>query len=407
MLEHLAFVPAPGGVAPGRVLAVVGASDGPRVTVPVEYRSGAPMRLEAPAGQYFAGTRLDILALPATGGERIVGQVPLGVDLGTVRVGTVAAAAVEGEDGPRLYAMDARRLRRRANEGLGRASFPTAYAVDDLTLGVLWAVTNLDESLLDDDGALDRSLRTMATYEALPSSTATSANIHDLSPVSEMWLGSQFCADHIRRHSDRLTAQPNFWTREQRGEEASAWLLFAHKLHYLRTYAGHAGTELPQRSFCVPASTVAASSRPERVLLFLAAALMESFRIQVNVIDAPEYASVPGFVTDSARRAIVATWVGAESLWHVDVPDQRPTLREFSDALGFARAHSVAAGPTPSARLEALVGYLGLNWAWLVTRCAELGEYGAAGLISPRSRLLSTEGVDRACQFVGSFAAAR
>lgn len=44
-----------------------------------------------------------------------------------------------------------------------------------------------------------------------------------------MWLGSRFCAGHILRHTDTLTDIPAFWTREQRGEEASTSLLFAHK----------------------------------------------------------------------------------------------------------------------------------------------------------------------------------
>ncbi|MGX7829785.1 hypothetical protein ACTG9Q_32340 [Actinokineospora sp. 24-640] len=63
------------------------------------------------------------------------------------------------------------------------------------------------------------------------------------------------------------------------------------------------------------------------------------------------------------------------------------------------------AGPTPPARLRALADYLDLDWAWLTRRCADLGDYGTAGLAQPRSRLLSTAGLDKACRFLGSLRA--
>src|SRR5690606_37826654 len=122
-----------------------------------------------------------------------------------------------------------------------------------------------------------------------------------------MWLGSQFCAEYITRHRDVLRDVPSFWTREQRGEEASAWLVFRHKLEYLAALS-EAGRQGPRRAFCIPESAVAASNVSERVMLFLAIALMESFRIAVDVGVEPDLAAMPGFVTDRSRRAIVATW---------------------------------------------------------------------------------------------------
>lgn len=389
-----------------RAFATVG-SMAPRLVMPAPGADGRG-RLEAPAGRYFTGTTLPAQPVRAIDDGRIVATLPKpkqGRDpLGGIGRALVLAA-VESPDGapPALYGMDARRARRWVTDPAGenRLPFPRAYELDDLTLGVLWAVANFDASLLDDDAALERTVRTLHVYEELPSSTVTGASVDDLSPASQMWLGSQFCADHIQRHSPRLTQQPDFWTREQRGEEASAWLLFEHKLNYLRVYAGDHSVS-PERTFCIPPAVVSTSPRPERILLLLAAALMESFTITVNIVTEPEYAALPGFVTDAGQRAIVATWVGTESLWHVDIPDQRLQLREFSDALAFARDHSVSAGATSSERLQALARYLDLDWSWLVARCAQLGDYGTAGLISPRSRLLSTDGIDRACRFIGA-----
>jgi hypothetical protein len=89
---------------------------------------------------------------------------------------------------------------------------------------------------------------------------------------------------------------------------------------------------------------------------------------------------VPGFVFDGSRHAILANWVGTDGIWQVDVTDTTPLLREFADAAGYASAHSIAAANTPGERLRALADYLSLDWVWLTRRCAELGEYGSAGL---------------------------
>ena len=114
-----------------------------------------------------------------------------------------------------------------------------------------------------------------------------------------------------------------FWTGEQRGEETSTWLLFAHKYAYLRDSAAKfVGAEIaPRRAFCIPPASAGASSRPERVLLLLAVALMESFGIRVDVCVEPEYTSVQGFAFDQQRQAIMANWVGPTAF----VRSTRPT----------------------------------------------------------------------------------
>jgi hypothetical protein len=65
-----------------------------------------------------------------------------------------------------------------------------AYALDALTLGVLWAVANLDEALLDDDATLSDSRGQLHLYEQLPRSAAGREMAADLAPMSRMWLGS-------------------------------------------------------------------------------------------------------------------------------------------------------------------------------------------------------------------------
>ncbi|MCP2298334.1 hypothetical protein APR11_004779 [Nocardia amikacinitolerans] len=106
---------------------------------------------------------------------------------------------------------------------------------------------------------------------------------------------------------------------------------------------------------------------------------------------------------DRTRRAIVANWINTDRIWHVDVTDHRPTLREFSDAHGWAQHHSILNATTPHLRLQALAEYLQLDWAWLTGRAAELADHGASGFTRPRNRLLSHTGLDRACQFLADY----
>lgn len=78
----------------------------------------------------------------------------------------------------------------------------------------------------------------------------------------------------------------------------------------------------------------------------------------------------------------------------------KPVFREFVDATGYAQSHSAIASSTPEGRLRAPADYLGLDGQWLARRCADLAAYGSAGLVQPRSRLLSVDSVDRACRFL-------
>jgi transcriptional regulator with XRE-family HTH domain len=366
---------------------------------------GQTLTLTAPGGRYFPGVPVEVEVYPAVDDGRILATIPH-ADAGRSWQRPVQRRLVAGRvTGDGLFALDSRQASRRLVD-IGddaRLLIPRVYRLDAISGAVLWAVANLDQSLLLDDARLDASRAAAAEYSHLTRSAVSVDVAQDLDTVSRLWLGSAFCAEHISRHTGDLTEIPTFWTREQHGEEASTWLLFGHKFRYLQATAARftSSSERATRMFCVPRAAVAASTESERILLLLAVALMESFGIDVAVTDEPEYGTLPGFVL-TQRRAIVASWIRADGVWHVDVTDQRSALAEYRDAVGHVRAHSLIVADTAGSRLRVLADYLDLDWAWLRGRCAELGEYGLAGMAEPRSRLLSLDGADQACRFVGA-----
>ncbi|TCC08510.1 hypothetical protein [Kribbella soli] len=188
-------------------------------------------------------------------------------------------------------------------------------------MGIIWATTNTDVALLADDALLMSSQARLAHHEGRRTSDVPLSEVPTLNAVASQWLGSRFCARHITRNLERLSGQPFFWTRETRGEEAASWLLWRHKYDYLRrTSRWFPGM---RRGFCISEADVAESPMYERVLLLLAAALMEAFGIIVELSAEPEHAEVEGFVL--GEEAIVANWLGGSGLWYVDssVPPSR------------------------------------------------------------------------------------
>ncbi|WP_146605900.1 XRE family transcriptional regulator [Micromonospora craterilacus] len=364
--------------------------------------------ISAPQGQHFPGATIDVEVYPAVDDGRVLATITLADTEQRWRRPVqrrLILGHIDAPDRVDVFALDSRRACRHL-VGAGRDArllIPRVYQLDAITAGVLWAVANLDLSLLLDDARLDAAHTAASPYRGMTASAASRDIAEDLDPVSRLWIGSTFCADHIRRHYHLLSDVPVYWTREQRGEEASTWLLFRHKLRYLRETADRfRSTAQPMtRMFCLPARTVTASSTSERILLLLAMALMESLGIRTAVTDDPEYATLPGLVMDN-QRAVIATWIRADDVWHVDVTDHRNTIATYRDALGDVHAHSVTADDTPAGRLRHLADYLALDWHWLQSRCADLGQYGFAGLAEPRSRLLSLDGVDQACRFIGT-----
>lgn len=339
--------------------------------------------------------------LPVVGGPRL-DQLAA-----TSHRGMLAGVEEQTQQTARLYGVDLREAHRKIAHSPGVPSavvIPRAYEIDDLTYAIIWAVTSLDDALLADDSALDQRRRQLREFGQLPQPMVASESAAGLTAAARMWLGSSFCARHILRNLASPPGPPAFWTREQTGEEACAWLLFRHKHAYLKQISGQFADAADPlvRGFCVPEDAVTASERWERVLLFLSVALMESLGIRVKICAEPEYADVDGFVLLPGDRAIIATWVRAESGWRADCVDRSPAVRTFADVTGHVNAHSVTEAATPEKRLAALAAYLGLDWPWLRRRCAGLGRHGCAGLTRPRSRLLSTEAVDTALRFAGT-----
>ncbi|GAB2614386.1 PPC domain-containing DNA-binding protein [Kribbella endophytica] len=126
--------------------------------------------------------------------------------------------------------------------------------------------------------------------------------------------------------------------------------------------------------------------------MLLAVALMEAFQITVDVTTDPDHGQVEGFVLGG--EAVVANWLRAPGLWYVDAsapPSRRAVYRDIAAA---ATSRSIIDQPTAARRLEALAGYLDISWRWFRKRCTELSVVGASGIAQPRSRLLSTMGLD-------------
>lgn len=296
----------------------------------------------------------------------------------------------------RYYASDGRRFLDRAGRRAGPQPISSAAVLDDLTVGIIWATTNTDVALLADDAQLTSSHARLAHHEGRRTSDVPLSEVPTLNAVTSQWLGSRFCARHITRNLDRLSGQPFFWTREKRGEEAASWLLWRHKYDYLRrTSRWFPGM---RRGFCISEADVAESPRYERVLLLLAAALMEAFGITVELSAEPEHAEVEGFVL--GEEAIVANWLGGSGLWYVDssVPPSRRSM--FRAIASQVSAESLIAETTSERRLRALAGYLNVPWPWFRKRCEELAAVGVDDIAHPRSRLLSTQGLNTAIRYV-------
>jgi hypothetical protein len=311
-------------------------------------------------------------------------------------------AACQSPEGPRFFALDSREAARRAARcDTPAIAVPDAYELDDLTFGLLWACASLDTGLQVDDQELTVAAGELAPYESLPSSAVSREAVAGLGMTSQLWLGSDFCARHILRNLKYIPAPPAFWTREQTGSEACPWLLFEHKHAYLRATRDRFGENSLSRMFCIPHSVIASSALYERVLLLLAVALMEATGIHVKVCDDPAYSAVEGFVLGGQSKAIIANWVRGEGIWHVDTARRPSVLSDFREASGHASAHSVIEAETPAGRLQALARYLDVDWAWIQDRCRSLARVGTAGLLRPRSRHISTTGVDSACSYLG------
>ncbi|MGW2706899.1 helix-turn-helix domain-containing protein [Streptomyces sp. NPDC001340] len=360
-----------------------------------------------PGGRSMLGSQLSLQIHPARiEGGRVILSLPdqrRAEDfLARPHRGLLVGAVGTG-DASTFYVLDGRvaRTKLARNGGVHEVAAPTAYELDDLTYGILWAVSNFDDALQADDQVLSETRSDLKAYERLSASAVSREAAPGLNTVAHMWLGSDFCARHILRALPDLPALPAFWTREQRGEEASAWLIFDHKYPYLRETTKTLGST-STRAFCIPEDVVRSSPRYERILLFLAVALMESLGIQAQITADPAYEAVEGFVVAPDKEAVIANWVRGDGMWHVDVTARASVVREFTIAARDVSEDSLASASTAAGRLRALAQYLELPWSWLIERCGQLARHGSSGLIQSRSRLVSAAGIDAACAYVGS-----
>lgn len=350
--------------------------------------------LRVPAGRAYAGVDVTAHYCDVT----LPGEGWLMVDPGQGAVlnrPDRRSLVVVVDNAQQRYAADGRRFVDRAGRGAAPQPISSAMILDDMTVGIIWAATNTDVALLAEDGQLTRSQARLAHYEGRRTSAVPLTEVPTLNAVAAQWLGSRFCARHISQNLSQLSGRPFFWTRESRGEEAAAWLLWRHKFDYLRrTSRWFPGM---RRGFYISEADVAESPRYERVLMLLALALMEAFGITVALSSEPEHADVEGFVL--GEEAIVANWLGSSGLWYVDAsapPSRRSVFREVAGQV----SASSAAEMTPRRRLEALAQYLNVPWQWFQRRCEELAASGVDDIAHPRSRLLSTQGLNTAIRYV-------
>ncbi|MFI5696460.1 hypothetical protein ACIA58_31685 [Kribbella sp. NPDC051586] len=270
------------------------------------------------------------------------------------------------DDKQQSYILDGRRFAGRVGGRLGLQPVSSAVAVDDLTVGIIWAVTNTDVALLADDGQISTVQARLAAHDGRYVSDASLTEMPTLTPVASHWLRSWFCTRYITCNLERMSGQPSPWTRERTGEDAASWLLWRHRFEYLRRRSQWC-PGLP-RDFHVSEADASNSPMYERVLLLLAVALMEGFGIAATLNSESER-------SEPERTALC------------DVADREHGLSSVIEQ-------------SSKRRLETIADHLYVPWPWFQQRCAELAVQGVDDIAHPRSRLLSTRGLNAAIRYV-------
>jgi hypothetical protein len=180
------------------------------------------------------------------------------------------------------------------------------------------------------------------------------------------------------------------------------WLFFRHKLEYLHETVRHRPSRADAfvRYFCIPQEAVDRSSSSERVLLLLTFALMEALGIETRVLPMADPARSGGFVL-FPKAALVADWLTAEGLWRVDSLGDPRAVRRMAGQVAFADANALSSTSTSGRRrLEVFASYLSIDWPWLRRRARQLLAADVRGLLVPRSRLLTVDGVEIALEYI-------
>ncbi|MBF6278727.1 MULTISPECIES: hypothetical protein [Nocardia] len=146
--------------------------------------------LTLPAGRFFAGSTTPLIVVPAAlDSGRVLAEVARATAEAPLNrpQRALVVATVNSVEGPRYYGMDRRRARLYLASANAGASLmvPPAYELDDFTLAIAWAVTNIDDALLDDDSALATASMQFSGLRGAVRSSIANDGAADLSAVSQ------------------------------------------------------------------------------------------------------------------------------------------------------------------------------------------------------------------------------
>ncbi|MER6917068.1 hypothetical protein ABT354_35955 [Streptomyces sp. NPDC000594] len=235
-----------------------------------------------------------------------------------------------------MYALDSAFARQVTGRALPPAGLliPRAYRVDDLTYGLLWALTVVDDALQADDRALRAQVPVVHALASRPRAAMTAGSVPSLSRAGGMWLGSEAGARHLTTRITAADGPVRMWLAAQNGEQTCGWLLFPARRMLLRHLAPAGGTAVLN----LPETAVKDSEPWERVLLMLTAAFFEHHGQAVRITTETADTGVDEFVI-AGGRAHIAHWTpspAADILWHTETMPDTAATQPFTDALDHA-----------------------------------------------------------------------
>ncbi|MEU4193619.1 hypothetical protein AB0E69_17095 [Kribbella sp. NPDC026611] len=349
--------------------------------------------LYVPGGQSFSGVDVEAhLREAASSGEGWL-MVDAGPD-GVLNRPDRRSLVVVVDGKQQSYILDGRRFAGRVGGRTGLQPVSSAVAVDDLTVGIIWAVTNTDVALLADDSQISTVQSGLEPRDGHYVWDAPWTEMPTLTPVAVHWLRSWFCTQYSTRNLERMLGQPCFWTQGRSGEDVTSWLLWRHRFEYLRL----SSRWFPGLRCDFYVSNVSNSPLYERVLLLLAVALMEGFGIAATLNAESERSEAERTV--SADESMVLNRIGGCGLCCADASASRSCRGALCDVADPEHGPSSVTEQSSKRRLETIANHLDVPWPWFQQRCAELAVEGVDDVAHPRSRLLSTRGLNAAIRYV-------